>query len=115
MIGNPPLTAGDRPVQIAITGELDGAATRAPAEIAAVLAAANTCITALRRERAVLIAVLAAFPFMLMTLVVLVLAHPIALPGPSLSLAAAVAGCLLTGTLIAVGAWVAVALLRLTP
>lgn len=69
--------------------------------------AADDRIRQTRRTGITLVAVLAAFPLMLMALVVMVLAGPVALPGPSLSLAAAVLGCLLTGALIFLGAWAA--------
>lgn len=50
-----------------------------------------------------------------MALLVMALSQPLAPPGPSLSLAAAVIGALLTGALVFLGAWGAAALTRPSP
>lgn len=75
---------------------------------------ANARIAALERSRVVLIGTLAALPLTLMALLVLILSQPLAPPGPTLSLAAAVIGALMTGALFALGAHATAALLDRT-
>lgn len=77
----------------------------------ALIREADVRIRALERARLTLIAVLAALPLMLMAFGVMLTSRPVSPPGLTLSLAAALAGCLLTGALIALGAWITNALL----
>lgn len=86
-------------------------AARTQEEAAIVLEKAYLRIATLERGRIVLIATLAAFPLTLIALLVLALSQPVAPPAPSLSMVAAVVGCLLTGGLIFLGAWAASAIM----
>lgn len=127
MTGTPPL-AGGAPARLAYLGELGGVSVYIAPEGDAFLALhpdqrwrrigsagalvreANSRIASLQRERLLLISVLAAIPLSLACLLVMALGRPLSPPGPSLSLAAAAIGCLLTGALLYLGAWVAWAL-----